>query len=62
MARASTVDLLDEAMNAWDNRGRLKEIGEPAARHVRQWVSPDPADDFVRDLTVLVDGTNHKRA
>jgi glycosyltransferase involved in cell wall biosynthesis len=57
LAEAPTVDLLDEAMNrAWENRHRLKEMGETAARDVRQLVSADPIGDFVRELDALVDG------
>jgi len=56
LAKAPTVDLLDEAMNrAWENRHRLKEMGEQAAIDVRQWVSADPVEDFVRELTALVE-------
>jgi len=55
LAKAPTVELLDEAMNrAWENRMRLKEMGETAAADVRQWVSPDPTGDFVRELESLV--------
>ena len=47
LAKAPTVELLDEAMNrAWENRHRLQEIGEAAARDVRQWVSPSPDRRF----------------
>ncbi len=57
LAKAPTVELLDEAMNrAWENRHRLREMGEFAARDVRQWVSPDPTGDFIRQLESLVDG------
>jgi len=56
LAKAPTVELLDEAMNrAWENRHRLKEMGEAAACDVRQWVSSDPTEDFVRELTALVE-------
>jgi len=59
LAKAPTVELLDEAMNrAWENRHKLREIGETAARDVRKWVSSDPVDDFVRELDALVDSTN----
>ena len=59
IAKAPTVELLDEAMNrAWENRKRLKEMGETAAGDVRQWVSPDPTGDFVRELESLVDGAS----
>jgi glycosyltransferase involved in cell wall biosynthesis len=57
LARAPTVEMLDEAMNrAWDNRTQLKAIGSQAAKDVRQFVSRDPAEDFVRELESLVDG------
>ena len=55
LAKAPTVELLDEAMNrAWENRRRLKEIGEQAAIDVRKYVGPDPTEDFVRELLALV--------
>ena len=55
LAKAPTVELLDEAMNrAWENRKRLKEMGEMGAADVRRWVSPDPTGDFVRELESLV--------
>jgi glycosyltransferase involved in cell wall biosynthesis len=58
LAKAPTVELLDEAMNrAWECRGRLKEMGEVAASDVRKWVSKDPAEDFVQELLTLVGGT-----
>ena len=40
---------------AWDSRSRLKEMGETAPADVRQWVSPDPSEDFVRELLALPD-------
>jgi glycosyltransferase involved in cell wall biosynthesis len=56
LAKAPTVELLDEAMNrAWESRGRLREMGCTAASDVRQWVSADPSEDFVRELTALVE-------
>lgn len=59
LAKAPTVELLDEAMNrAWDGRNRLIEVGNTAASDVRKWVSKDPSEDFVGELTVLVDDTN----
>ena len=55
LAGAATVELLDDAMNrAWDNRSRLKEMGEQAAISARNFVSPDPAEDFVRELKSLL--------
>ena len=57
LAKAPTVELLGEAMNrAWENRRRLKEMGEQAAIDVRKFVSPDPTEDFVRELIALADG------
>ena len=54
LAKAPTVELLDEAMNrAWENRHRLREMGEQAAIDVRKFVSPDPTEDFVRQLLEL---------
>lgn len=51
LAKAPTVELLDEAMSrAWDSRGRLQEMGQRAAMDVRQWVSADPGEDFAREL------------
>lgn len=59
LAKAATVELFDEAMNrAWENRHRLKEIGAKAANDVRQWVPSDPGEDFARELTALVEGSN----
>jgi glycosyltransferase involved in cell wall biosynthesis len=56
LAKAPTVEFLDEAMNrAWENRMHLKEMGETAAADVRQWVSPDPTGDFISELESLVD-------
>lgn len=56
LAKAPTVELFDEAMNrAWENRHRLKEMGEQAARDVRQWVSPDPGADLARELLSLIE-------
>jgi glycosyltransferase involved in cell wall biosynthesis len=55
LAKAPTVELLDVAMNrAWEDRRKLREMGEVAARDVRQWVGPDPTGDFVRELEELV--------
>lgn len=55
LAKAPTVELLDEAMNrAWENRHRLKEMGEQAAIDARKFVGPDPVEDFVRELLALV--------
>ena len=57
LAKAPSVELLDEAMNrAWDCRGRLKEMGETARADVRAWVSAGPGEDFARELMALVDG------
>jgi glycosyltransferase involved in cell wall biosynthesis len=57
LAKAPTVELFDDAMNrAWENRDRLREMGQAAARDVRQWVSPYPTEDFVRELMALAGG------
>jgi glycosyltransferase involved in cell wall biosynthesis len=54
LAKASTVPLLDEALNrAWENRDRLKEMGCSAAKDVRRWVSQDPGEDFARELAAV---------
>ena len=61
LAKAPTVELLNEAMNrAWECRGRLREMGEQAACDVRKFVPADPAEDFVRELESLVDGAGSK--
>ncbi len=55
LAPAATVDFVDEAMNrTWENRHRLKEMGEIAARDVRSWVSKDPGEDFANELESLI--------
>jgi glycosyltransferase involved in cell wall biosynthesis len=62
LAKAPTVELLDEAMTrAWDNRGRLMEMGQIAATDVRKWVSRDPTEEFIRELTALVDPSEQSR-
>ena len=56
LVKAPTVELLDEAMNrAWENRHRLKEMGEQAAIDVRKFVPPDPVEDFSRELLALAE-------
>jgi glycosyltransferase involved in cell wall biosynthesis len=56
LAKAPTVELLDEAMNrAWESRGRLREMGREAAVDVRQWVSEDPSEDFACELAAILD-------
>ena len=56
LAKAPTVELLDETMNrAWDSRGRLKEMGCTAAKDARQFVSRYPGDDFARELAAVAD-------
>jgi glycosyltransferase involved in cell wall biosynthesis len=57
LVKAPTVNLLDETLeHVWENRRRLKGMGEQASRDVRRWVSPDPTGDFVRLLERLADG------
>jgi hypothetical protein len=58
MAKAPTVELLDEAMNrAWESRARLKEMGRAAAHDVRQFVSRDPGGDLARELAAVAGDT-----
>jgi glycosyltransferase involved in cell wall biosynthesis len=58
MAKAPTVELLDEAMNrAWESRGRLNEMGRVAAKDVRQFVSRDPGEDLARELASVAGET-----
>lgn len=57
VAKAATVELFDEAMNrAWENRHRVREMGEKAARDVRKFVSRDPAEELARDLEAVARG------
>jgi glycosyltransferase involved in cell wall biosynthesis len=54
IAKAPTVELLDEAMNrAWENQARLQEMGRAAAGDVRQFVSRDPGEDLARELAAV---------
>src|ERR1700722_7961288 len=54
LAKAPTVELLNEAMSrAWEDRSRLRAMGELAARDVRRWVSADPGGDLARELALL---------
>jgi hypothetical protein len=55
LVEAPTIRLLDEVMDrAWDSRRQLMDMGYTAGDDVRQWVSKDPSEDFVRELTILV--------
>jgi glycosyltransferase involved in cell wall biosynthesis len=57
VAKAPTAEFVDEAMErAWENRRRLREMGEAAARDVRAWVSADPVGEFVRELESVANG------
>jgi glycosyltransferase involved in cell wall biosynthesis len=57
LAKAATVAFIDEALNrAWQNRASLKEIGLRAANDVRQWVRPNPAEDFADELAAVATG------
>jgi glycosyltransferase involved in cell wall biosynthesis len=54
LAKAPTVELLDETMNrAWESRATLKEMGCTAAKDARQFVSRDPGEDFARELATV---------
>jgi glycosyltransferase involved in cell wall biosynthesis len=56
LAKAPTVELLDEAMSrAWECRSRLQEMGNQAAADVRQFISRDPGEDFARELEGLLE-------
>jgi glycosyltransferase involved in cell wall biosynthesis len=58
LAKAPTVELLDEAMNrAWESHGRLEEMGRVAAKDIRQFVSRDPGEDFARELALVAGDT-----
>ena len=58
LAKAPTVELLDEALNrAWAGRKQLREMGNVAAEDVRRWVSQNPGEEFVQELLDLVDDT-----
>jgi glycosyltransferase involved in cell wall biosynthesis len=62
LAKAPTVEFLDEAMTrAWDSRDQLMDMGHIAATDVRQWVSRDPTEEFIRNLTALVDSSEKPR-
>lgn len=55
LAKGPMVEFLDEAMNcAWENRERLRQMGEQAAVDARIFVSADPVGDFVAKLEGLV--------
>jgi len=57
LAKAATMQALDEVMNrAWENRSQLQTMGERAASDIRRWVTADPTEDLVSELTTLVDG------
>lgn len=57
IAGAATVRLLDEAMNrSWENRGRLREMGEQARKDVREFVPADPAEDFAVEIERVANG------
>jgi glycosyltransferase involved in cell wall biosynthesis len=61
LAKAPTVELLDEAMNrAWESRSRLREMGNVAAVDVRHFVGRDPGEEFARELMTIADGAASK--
>ena len=54
IAKAPTVELLDETLNrAWEFRNQWEEMGIVAAQDARRFVSPDPGKDFARELATL---------
>jgi glycosyltransferase involved in cell wall biosynthesis len=57
VAKAPTVELLDETMNRfWDSRERLRQMGWTAANDVRLFVGPDPGRDFANELAAVAGG------
>jgi glycosyltransferase involved in cell wall biosynthesis len=53
VAKAPTVELLNETMNrVWENRDLLKGMGEMATTDARKFVSRDPGQDFARELAM----------
>ena len=55
LAKAATIEMLDDAMNrAWDNRNRLREMGDQARADAHAFVPRDPVEHFVRDLENLI--------
>jgi len=58
IAKAPTVELVDEAMNrAWKEQHRLREIGARAAEDARQFVPRDPGRDFAQQLEAVLGGS-----
>lgn len=54
IARASTAELLDEALErAWQARPHWKEMGQRAGEHVRARFPHDPVSEFALKLTSL---------
>ena len=54
LIKAPTVEFLDEALSrAWENRSRLKEMGQQATLDVRKVVPPDPVGVFAEKLRAL---------
>ena len=55
IAKSSTVELLDEAMErAWQQRMRWQEIGKLAGLHIRERFSMDPIGEFAKRIESLV--------
>ena len=51
IARAPTVELLDEAMNrAWNARTGLQEMGSAAGKTARELIPRDPVQTFADEL------------
>jgi glycosyltransferase involved in cell wall biosynthesis len=56
VAKAPTVELVNEAMNRlWDCREQLKDMGSAAADDVRRFVGRNPGRDFANELATLAD-------
>jgi hypothetical protein len=56
LARAATEEAVDEALErAWQQRDRLREMGQRASRRIRELVPPDPARVFADRLIALIE-------
>lgn len=51
IAKAATVDLIDEALeNAWQNRENWEEIGKNAREEILEFMPTDPVTDFINKI------------
>ncbi len=57
VAKAPTVELLDEALErAWQQRESWYEMGKAAAQKAREVIPPDPIAVFAQDIETLLHG------